>query len=235
MKITDEQIDMLYKFTRQHYVEYYDVQTELVDHLANDIEEIWRENPKLSFEKARDQSFKKFGIFGFMEVVEAREKAMTKRYWKLIWRFTKEWFSIPKIIITISLFLSFFMLFQIPKIEYLILTALGVAILIEIFNMFKYRKQRKAKVEKKEKIFLLESMIGTARNGYSGLTLIHLINLLNISNFNIASLSTTWLAVLAFILTLIIILFHVCTHVLPKRAQELLEETYPEYKIVQSM
>ena len=41
MKLTKEQIQQLYKFTRQHYVEYYDVQTELVDHLANDIEQIW--------------------------------------------------------------------------------------------------------------------------------------------------------------------------------------------------
>lgn len=41
MKLTPEQIQELYKFTRQHYVEHYDVQTELVDHLANDIEQIW--------------------------------------------------------------------------------------------------------------------------------------------------------------------------------------------------
>jgi len=54
MKLTSQQIQQLYKFTRQHYVEYYDVQTELVDHLANDIEQIWKEQPNLSFEKARD-------------------------------------------------------------------------------------------------------------------------------------------------------------------------------------
>ena len=31
-KLDKTQIDKLYKFTRRHYVEYYDVQTELVDH-----------------------------------------------------------------------------------------------------------------------------------------------------------------------------------------------------------
>ena len=46
MKLTTEQIDQLYRFTRQHYVEWYDLQTELVDHLANAIEEQWQENPK---------------------------------------------------------------------------------------------------------------------------------------------------------------------------------------------
>jgi hypothetical protein len=61
-------------------VEYYDLQTELVDHLANDMEVIWQKQPTLSFEQARDASFKKFGVFGFMDVVGERQKAMTKRY-----------------------------------------------------------------------------------------------------------------------------------------------------------
>ena len=38
MKVNQKQIDELYLFTRQHFVEYYDLQTELVDHLANAIE-----------------------------------------------------------------------------------------------------------------------------------------------------------------------------------------------------
>ena len=69
MKISKEQIDRLYEFTRQHYVEYYDLQTELVDHLANSIESQWQENPKLTFEDALKIEFKKFGVFGFSDVV----------------------------------------------------------------------------------------------------------------------------------------------------------------------
>lgn len=33
-KITALQIDKLYTFTKKHYVEYYDLQTESVDHLS---------------------------------------------------------------------------------------------------------------------------------------------------------------------------------------------------------
>lgn len=58
MKLSLEQIERLYQFTRQHYVEYYDLQTELVDHLANAIESQWLENPKLSFEQALQVEFK---------------------------------------------------------------------------------------------------------------------------------------------------------------------------------
>lgn len=52
MKIKSIQIERLYQFTRQHYVEWYDLQTELVDHLANAIEQQWQENPNISFEDA---------------------------------------------------------------------------------------------------------------------------------------------------------------------------------------
>jgi len=78
MKLTKNQIDELYKFTRKHYVYHYDVQSELVDHLANDIEKIWEQTPNLSFEDAKNNSFKKFGIFGFMDVIEAKQKQMNK-------------------------------------------------------------------------------------------------------------------------------------------------------------
>ena len=43
-KVNSNQIDRLYRFTREHFVEYYDVQTELVDHLASAIEKQWRES-----------------------------------------------------------------------------------------------------------------------------------------------------------------------------------------------
>jgi hypothetical protein len=49
MKLTETHIQELYKFTRKHYVYFYDVQSELVDHLANDIEDIWKAQPNLSF------------------------------------------------------------------------------------------------------------------------------------------------------------------------------------------
>ncbi|MBP8793257.1 MAG: hypothetical protein KBE41_13120 [Lutibacter sp.] len=104
MKLTKEQINQLYTFTRQHYVEHFDLQTELVDHLANDIEHIWQENATLSFEEARDTSFKKFGVFGFMDVVGERTSALNRKYWKLVWVLFKDFFKIPQLISTVLLF-----------------------------------------------------------------------------------------------------------------------------------
>ena len=235
MKLTENQIEALYKFTRQHFVYHYDVQTELVDHLANDIEQIWEENPKFSFEEARDKSFKKFGIFGFMDVIEAKEKQMNKRYWKLIWRFTKEWFSIPKIIITISLFLGILLLIQIKNSEYFILTFLAVAVFFEMFTIYLNREKQKKREEKNEKIFLLEAMISTTKNGYTGFLFINLFNFVNLTRLDFSSYAIHWLILIALITTLLIIIFYVSNYVLPEKAEELLQETYPEYKLVKNL
>ena len=79
MKVNESQIIELYTFVQNHFVIWYDLQSELVDHLANDIESIWQEQPNLSYEEARDRAFKKFGVFGFMMVVDQRQKSMGKR------------------------------------------------------------------------------------------------------------------------------------------------------------
>jgi hypothetical protein len=49
MKLSQDQIQELYNFTRRRLVEHYDLQTELVDHLANGIEKQWEGNPDLTF------------------------------------------------------------------------------------------------------------------------------------------------------------------------------------------
>jgi len=235
MKLTENQIDELYKFTREHYVYFYDVQSELVDHLANDIEEIWVDKPKLSFEDARDTSFKKFGIFGFMDVIDAKQKAMNKRYWKIILRFAKEWFTVPKIVITLAVFLSFFSLLQIPFSEYIFLVTLLILITLEMRIVYFVRKQHKKKEAKKEKIFLLESMIGDTKNGFTGFTFVNLFNTFNLTGFDLSSLTIYWVLIISVVLTLLCILFYVSNYIIPQKAEELLHETYPEYKFVNNL
>ena len=227
MKVLDKHITELYKFTREHFVEYYDVQTELVDHLANDIEEIWRTNPQLTFKEARTASFKKFGVFGFMEVVEEKQKAMNKRYLKILWRFVKEWFTLPKIIITGLIFMLFFSVFQIPFAEEVILVTLFSLLFLDFYFLFKNRHHRK---QKKEKVYLLESMIGDTRNGLSVIMIINIFNLINLSDINFVELAIFWQLTITFVSTLICLVFFIIAFVIPSKAEELLAETYPEYK-----
>ena len=235
MKLTKTHIEELYKFTRKHYVYFYDVQSELVDHLANDIEEIWVTQQHLSFQEARDKSFKKFGIFGFMDVIEAKQKQMSKRYRKILWRFFKEWFTIPKIVVTISIFFAFFMLLQIQFSEYIFLATLLILIILEMRIVYKVRKLHKEKVVKKDKIFLLESLIGDTKNGNTGFTFMNLFNIIHLTNFNFSALHMYWVLVISIVLTLLCILFYVSNYIIPQKAEELLIETYPEYKLAKSL
>ncbi len=92
MKLTKTQIQQLYTFTQKHYVDWYDVQTELVDHLANGIEEHLELNPNTTFESALNSEFKKFGIMGFNDVIEEKTKALNKHYRKLVWMYFRAFF-----------------------------------------------------------------------------------------------------------------------------------------------
>lgn len=235
MKLTETQIENLYKFTRQHYVYHYDVQTELVDHLANDIEEIWEEYPKITFEQARDKSFKKFGIFGFMDVIEAKQKQMNKRYWKIQLRFVKEWFTMPKLLTTILLFLCIYFLLQVQYSKFIILGSVLLAIIFESVYLYKDRQAQKKKTEKKEKIFLLEAMISQTKGGFVSIAFINIFNVINLTKVEFSSLERHWLLLIAFCTTVVMIMFYVTAYVIPQKAEELLHETYPEYKFVKKM
>lgn len=141
MQLTKDQIQNLYKFTKQHYVEWYDLQSELVDHLANDIEQIWKTEPNLSFDETKLKSFKKFGVFGFMDVVEKRLNALRKRYLKLFWTEFKSFFTIPKIALTISLFFTLFYFIRWINYNVIVITILTSTIIIfPLIQLYKNRK-----------------------------------------------------------------------------------------------
>ncbi|WP_445748152.1 hypothetical protein [Polaribacter sp.] len=232
MKLTQTHIEELYKFTRQHYVYHYDVQTELVDHLANDIEAIWLENPKLSFEQARDQSFKKFGIFGFMDVIEAKQKQLGKKYNKILFRFMKEWFSIPKIMITLLIFGFFYSLLNFQVNEIIFLIILFCLAIVDVILAHKLVKKANQRFKQNQKKFLLEEMI--FRTG-SFNTIIIFSNFFQLSNFTHNLTSDFGKFLFAFFITLAIIFSYVTLIIIPQKAEELLQETYPEYKMVKSL
>lgn len=227
MKLTSNQIQQLYKFTRQHYVEYYDVQTELVDHLANDIEHIWKEQPNLSFEQARDTSFKKFGVFGFMDVVESRSKALEKKYWKLVWKFFKEFFNIPQIVIFITIFLILLLGFQFihPKILFISISIGGIIILG--FKLYFLNKEKKKRFKETNKKWLLEEFVFNLGEAAAFLNLF-----LQIANLSPEIVSNTVIIITSFILTSFILLIYITTFVLPSQIEEILIKQYPEYKLV---
>jgi multisubunit Na+/H+ antiporter MnhC subunit len=110
MPLTKEQIDALFAFTEKKFVRYYDLQVELVDHLASSIEEEIENNATLSFEEALQKVYSSFGIFGFAHIVQEREKALWTQGWSLFWKTLRSHFSIPKVAFTALLFVSSYLL-----------------------------------------------------------------------------------------------------------------------------
>lgn len=101
-QLTSDETDQLFQFCRKHYVYHYDVQIELVDHLASAIENQWEDDSEQSFEKALHNSFRKFGITGFSKVKTEKEKALRRKYNRLLWKYLLEFYRLPKIIMTFA-------------------------------------------------------------------------------------------------------------------------------------
>jgi hypothetical protein len=228
MILTKTNIEELYKFTRQHYVEHYDVQTELVDHLANDIEEIWVAQPNLSFKQAREISFKKFGVFGFMDVIEAKQKQLGKRYNKILWTYMKECFTVPKIIITTLIFMIFYTLMSLNiDTTYLSILMLILA-LVDVVLAQKLIKKAKNRFKENGRKYLLEDLIFRV-SAFSSILVFS--NIFNLSSFLEHSESIYVKTFVSILITLAILYSYIALIIIPQKAEELLEETYPEYKI----
>jgi hypothetical protein len=101
--LTNVQIENLYKFCARHYVHYYDLQTELVDHLASAIEEKMNDHPALSFEKALDDVYKGFGVMGFAPLVSGKMMQLERAQLKLKWQFFKKAITPPALFTTLLL------------------------------------------------------------------------------------------------------------------------------------
>jgi len=227
MKLTPNQIQQLYKFTRQHYVEYYDVQTELVDHLANDIEQIWIEQPNLSFEQVRDIAFKKFGVFGFMDVVEERTKVLSKKYWKLVWYIFKQFFNIPHILISITIFLVLFTSFKIFPAKWLFVS-IGISSMFVIgIRLYFLNKEKKKRFKESNKKWMFEEYVFNLGGS------IGFINLfLQVTNLSPLAISNTVIIIASITLTSLFLLIYIITFILPSKIEEILIKQYPEYKLV---
>lgn len=233
MKINDSQIQELYTFTKQHFVEFYDLQTELVDHIANDIENSWQTQPNLSFEEAKEQSFKKFGVFGFMEVVKARQKAMGKKYHKYLWKHLKQWFLLPQLVLTLSIFLGFYLIFSTTYGTYYFMISFLILCGWAFYKGFKLKRKHKNRINATHKNWLLEDIIFKQASGVAIVFICQILNTFNLFNTlegNVFTNVYTNIGASVF-LTLTILCSYISLVLLPNKAENLLKETYPEYSL----
>ena len=227
MKRNNNQINDLFAFTKQHFVDYYDIQIELVDHLANDIEAIWKENPTISYEKAKQKAFDKFGVFGFQEIIEAKQKAAQKRYFNIFWKSFISFFKIPKIVLITSAILGYYYVLNHSNFSQEIITwSLIIIFLTGFVFAIKYELKIRKKQRETGKKWLLETMSRSLLLFFVSFQII--INLLRV----IQKQTNLWESHI-FITSNLIVLFAVSIYIItveiPKKTREMLAKKYPNY------
>jgi hypothetical protein len=110
--LTNEQIGQLYIFCEKRFVHFYDVQVELVDHLANAIEAKMAADEKLDFQTALTRVHADFGPLGFAGFVNSQFRLLDTKYSRLKSKFFKRYFTLPTIAFTICTLLVLWLMPQ---------------------------------------------------------------------------------------------------------------------------
>lgn len=144
-QVTKEQIQELYQFTKAHRIRYYDLQTEVVDHLASAIEAKWAENPNLPFQKALKEVYTGFGIFGFGKLEDEKRATIHTKIKRNVWKYVQSFLTPPKVLWTlIVVFLWYQCLLQIGS-AVVIINYIGFVLGL-LFAGLMYWKRQEEKV-----------------------------------------------------------------------------------------
>jgi hypothetical protein len=161
MELNKEQIEKLFLFTEKKSVDWYDVQAEIVDHLANKIEAEMEQNASLDFETALTKVYATFGIFGFARIVKQKEEQVRKannKLWKIEF---KNQFTWPNLVRSLAIFQIILLAFKFITLDYIFISGV-VAILINFIRSIRIDWKQK-KSEKKlllTKYFLFPNFLG---------------------------------------------------------------------------
>ncbi len=103
-QLTKDEIQQLFRFMEEHGVKFYDVQVEMVDHFASEIEQNWNHYPAhWAFKNKILDIYSRIGPIGFDQIIQTKSKAINKWFWNYCFDYIKSFFSWPKILITLLL------------------------------------------------------------------------------------------------------------------------------------
>jgi hypothetical protein len=103
-----QQIDILYQYCETKGVKYYDVQCELVDHLADAMEELQNEKSNSSFKELLFEIDSRFAPDDFSMIVKSKSKSIRKKYWFLFRKEFISFFRIPKVFLLMIVYVLLF-------------------------------------------------------------------------------------------------------------------------------
>ena len=231
--ITAEETKKLFEFCRNHFVNYYDVQIELVDHLASAIEELWKTDADLSFDEALKSTFKKFGIYGFSKIKNQKRKALKRKYNRLMWSYFTEFYRWPKLALTIVLTFGLFILFQVVENSLVIFYAYFLVLIIFVVVFF-FKWNRRFKVKTKKKFLLIDYLRGVLSTLL--ILILQIPNLvfhlvLNVENSTVRIENPTILLGISLVLVACGFLTYGQMIFIPQKIKQHFFETFPEFAV----
>lgn len=147
MKLTTEQTTYIENYIKSFNIKYYEVYMEILDHIILSVEAILEENKEISIEdavlKAKVEGFGKKGFRGMMdEKLKQAQNQARKQNNKMI----KEYFTFPKIVMTLTVFIGYFLFLQFfedPRKAYY--STIGIVLIIGLLQIFYFKKFIKLK------------------------------------------------------------------------------------------
>ena len=106
--LTEKQIDALFTFIESEGVVEYDLQIELVDHLASAIEDKLDVDQSLTPYAALQEVYAGFGREGFTNLVNEKRDAVKKQNIDIYSRILTQYFKSPRILLLLIVFFSFY-------------------------------------------------------------------------------------------------------------------------------
>lgn len=133
MTLTKEQIDQLFQFCEKQGVQYYDVQVEIVDHIAENIENNMDQDPS-KFEDELEKSVITFGRASQFKKIEVEKENQLKRKARnLQLSYISQYFRWPSIITTAAIIFScYYMAYHLPT------HLMSIVIRISLWTLFIY-------------------------------------------------------------------------------------------------
>lgn len=102
-KLTAEQIGTVSNYIQSFKIKWYELQVELTDHFVSIMEEIWNEDPELTFHQVKYRAEQRFGRNYFKEVEKERKMILQEEYNRQMRKTVADFLKFPKIIGSILL------------------------------------------------------------------------------------------------------------------------------------
>jgi hypothetical protein len=215
----------LLEFTKDHYVDFYDVRLLIAKDLEDDILQQMKEDKTLSFEEALQNAFEKYGVIGFSDVSEDyMKKINTYFYKKVILKVVKDEVSKPKFwfLATACFLIIYYAIMSLDSMPFVL--AGGFIILIILGLIFYFRKLHKEikGLKKRDHYYYLDQLLVSNNSILFPFTYMPLVLAPHIGR--LTETQSLSMAILAFFTMVSCIAFYFIYFRLYKNRSEILDE-----------